>query len=456
MNIFDYLRENGIEPKEVSSTGEHSSSCPACGGDDRFCSWDDHFFCRQCHPGRGDLIDLIRLVEGVDFKTACQIAGRPLTAGFKREGRSPARQTLKLIAPPPTTWQKVAAKLIDRAHAELLSNKTVLSWLESERFISLDTVKCFRVGWNPANKYEPRRSWGLPEELNDKGKPKTVFIPAGLVIPCHDSKGRLSRIKIRRPEGEPRYILLPGSNTSPAFFGQSAPAHIVVESELDAILLWQEAGSIVTPIATGGVSFRPDQATVEVMAAGNVSLVSLDSDEVGKQATNLLPWKNALANFQPHPIPARYGKDHTDARRSGMNLKAWVMAGLINRRQTNEPSKITRPKATTDLEAQQATENVSDDSESDQHKINASQAEELQSLPLSKIDTTESEVLIIEATRLLGFVGEADRYQLDRALNTLDTCKVGTDDYNFALSVLAAAIEDAAAYLPKSKRRLAA
>lgn len=456
MNILDYLRENGIEPKEVSSTGEHSSSCPACGGDDRFCSWDDHFFCRQCHPGRGDLIDLIRLVEGVDFKTACQIAGRPLTAGFKRENRSPARQTLKLIEPPPVTWQASAEKLVIRAHAELLSNKKVLSWLESERFISLDTVKCFRIGWNPANKYEPRKSWGLPEELNDKSKPKTVFIPAGLVIPCHNSQGRLSRVKIRRPEGEPRYILLPGSNTAPAFFGQSVTAHIVVESELDAILLWQEAGSIVAPIATGGVSFRPDQVTVEVMAAGKVSLISLDSDEAGKRATNLLPWKNALANFQPHPIPARYGKDHTEAYRSGMNLKVWIMAGLTHRRRTNEPPKKTRPKLTTDLEDHHAIESSLCDHEPYRHKANASKATESQSSPVSEIDTTESEVLIIEAARLLSFVGEADRIEIDRALNTLDICRAGSDDFDFALSVLRSVTEDAASHLSGKRERAAA
>lgn len=66
-------------------------------------------------------------------------------------------------------------------------------------------------------------------------------------------------------------------------------------------------------------------------------------------------------------------------------------------------------------------------------------------------DQAESELLITEAVRLVGLAGEADRYQLNRALNTLDTCKAGTDDYNFALSVLAAAIEDAAANLHKNK-----
>ena len=60
----------------------------------------------------------------------------------------------------------------------------------------------------------------------------------------------------------------------------------------------------------------------------------------------------------------------------------------------------------------------------------------------------QAEYLIIEAVRLQSIAGAADREELERALNTLDFCQVDTDDYSFALSVLAAAVEDAAARLP--------
>jgi len=41
MTILDLLEQDGIEPKKVASThgGEYSSSCPLCGGEDRFRYW---------------------------------------------------------------------------------------------------------------------------------------------------------------------------------------------------------------------------------------------------------------------------------------------------------------------------------------------------------------------------------------------------------------------------------
>ena len=90
------------------------------------------------------------------------------------------------------------------------------------------------------------------------------------------------------------------------------------------------------------------------------------------------------------------------------------------------------------------------------HKASASKATESQSSPVSEIDTTESEVLIIEAARLLSFVGEADRIEIDRALNTLDICRAVSDDFDFALSVLRSVTEDAASHLSGKRERAAA
>lgn len=326
MNVIDYLRTKNIEPKLVTSNGEHASPCPACGGRDRFRSWPDRFFCRGCRQNGGDIIDLIMMVEGVNFKTARDISGKTI-ALRQNYASSPARLTLKQIELPTITWQNAAADFVERSHQALLKNDLVLSWLKSERLIKLETVKRFKLGWNAATTYASRQVWGLPEQINTEiGRPKAVWLPPGLVIPCHGIAGQLTRLKIRQPKDTPRYVLIPGSSIAPAAFGSSIQAHIVVESELDAVLLWQEAGDLVTPVAVGGVAMRPDKTTVEAMAAGAVALLSFDSDDAGKEKKNLLPWKEALNNFCLHPIPPRYGKDHTEAARSGMNLRTWVWA----------------------------------------------------------------------------------------------------------------------------------
>jgi hypothetical protein len=58
------------------------------------------------------------------------------------------------------------------------------------------------------------------------------------------------------------------------------------------------------------------------------------------------------------------------------------------------------------------------------------------------------QALITEAVRLLSVSSEPDRQEIERALNTLDFCQIDTDDYYFALSVLAALVEDARSNSP--------
>lgn len=552
MNILDYLRSKGIEPKQVTASGEHASPCPACGGNDRFVSKPDtdRWFCRGCSPKGGDLIDLVKLVEGVDYKEACRITGA-IPAVRQPKPFIPAVQSLKQIEPPPATWQKAAADFVERSHQALLKNEPVLSWLKSERLITLDTVKRFKLGWNAATVYATRQAWGLPEQINPKtDKPSKVWLPVGLVIPCHDIKDRLIRLKIRRPEADPRYVLIPGSSTVPALFGQIGPAFVVVESELDAVLLFQEAGDLVAPIAAGGVSIKPDRATVEAMAAGLVAFVCFDNDEAGRDSKKFVPWRNALPNYYLLPIPAKYGgKDPTEATRFGFSLRNWVAAGLITYQekrslQTESPAAETirddrKPSdrnASAPVTAEsQATQAQSAESENTGQSNNYGQtiktsksaanpdafaaavraielaeladeadvrligdlldaldffqaqadrdglqfAVETLTLTITEIEKRlaadkardvftarepatviagqrpEDLIMIVKAVEVAERSSEADREEISRALNALDTCKAGTDDYDFALSVLAAAVEASSARLPKVQNRAA-
>jgi len=466
MNILEFLQSEGISTR-AKNQSEYSSPCPVCGGNDRFSSWPERnrWYCRGCNKA-GDLIELVQSCKALSFPEACRFIGedhRINNCGgsngshkdAKRESRNPLRWQPEPVKVASHKWLDKAKALIDWSHQQLLRNPEQLNWLQTKRGINLETVKRFKLGWNPRDLFRERKGWGLSEELSQKtGKPKKLFIPAGLVIPGRDSVGSINLVKIRRmspPEGQAKYYFLPGGIVAPCFFGDNLSSLIVVESELDAVLLAQESGGILSAVSTGSATNRPDSKSFEILSQADHLIISLDNDDAGAKA-GVNFWPDTFSNAESWFIPPKYGKDHTAAFLSGFPLGGWLKG--IMKKQADESAQI-------DSQACQGIENDASDSESVGAKINTMAATESQNLPLSEASTSrnnlsESELMITEAVRLAGLSGEADQYQLDRALNTLDTCKVGTDDYNFALSVLAAAIEDAAAHLPKSKRRLAA
>jgi hypothetical protein len=85
------LRGNGIE---------RAGPCPVCGGDDRF-SINTHkqvFFCRGC-GGKGDVIDLVELLDGTDFAHAVEtLAGAPPPQSNGKNEKGPnAREVVVAI-----------------------------------------------------------------------------------------------------------------------------------------------------------------------------------------------------------------------------------------------------------------------------------------------------------------------------------------------------------------------
>ena len=99
---------------------EQYGPCPKCQGDDRLHVTPDWFFCRRCHPERGDCIEFIQWLKGLDFKTACEwlsngnlsiLAG---SSAAKRVARSRTRLT-----PPPDQWRTRAFEFVKDAKEQL-------------------------------------------------------------------------------------------------------------------------------------------------------------------------------------------------------------------------------------------------------------------------------------------------------------------------------------------------
>lgn len=118
----------------------------------------------------------------------------------------------------------------------------------------------FPLGCILFDQWEPAPEWGLEEVLKDDGKAKKLWFPIGHVIPLCTGD-QILRVRIRRPKsaGDPRYYLQRGSDTRAMILGTEKPVSIIVESELDALLLHQEAGDLVNVVALGSAQSRVDQ-----------------------------------------------------------------------------------------------------------------------------------------------------------------------------------------------------
>jgi len=335
MNVLD-LAQKRVKLRKVSGTngGEWQGPCPACGGTDRFHVWprqskDGSYWCRQC--GRaGDNIQFLRDFEGMTFKEACDfltidIPDRsdrvtPSQPGRERPGFTPAEHL-----PPADIWQEKAENLTARSREQLMKNAGVLAWL-ADRGIDRTAADNYCLGWNPGDNgkdlYRARKAWGLPEIRKDNGRLKALWIPRGLVIPLIID-GVILRIRIRRPDGEPRYYVIPGSSSHTMLLEEGRRAFVVVESELDAIAV-AAGNTLAGSVAVGTSHGKPDAHTFDILKRSLQILVSLDFDKAGANAMTW--WRDHFDRCDRWPVPV--GKDPGDAFRMGTDLEQWIKTGL--------------------------------------------------------------------------------------------------------------------------------
>ncbi|NLE58556.1 MAG: hypothetical protein GX616_09370, partial [Planctomycetes bacterium] len=106
---------------ETNGGREQSGPCPQCGGDDRFHVTQDWFFCRQCHPKRGDALEFVQwLGLAGDFRSAREyLAGStliPSPAARSAVQRTPEAKSRATGWRDPA-WQSDARAILARAQA---------------------------------------------------------------------------------------------------------------------------------------------------------------------------------------------------------------------------------------------------------------------------------------------------------------------------------------------------
>ena len=338
MNVLDLAQEIGLQPKKASLTngGEYKSSCPKCqAGKDRFCIWPNRdvngrYWCRQCNC-RGDAIQFCRDFLGLSYGEAChKLQMTPRHNSAPKKGYCPFRKKkfIPSIAQPTSeVWKMKAAQFIADAHKQLLATHDALQ-LVYRRGFTLETIKQFQLGWNPEDIFDSRLDWGLPSEINDKGKERKQWLPKGIVIPGFVT-GEPVQLKIRRTgwtldDDLPKYVEVSGGSQRPFVFGDLTKPVIIMESELDGILVQQFAQDLCCCLALGGVVKRPDLAIHELLSRAPLILLSLDFDEAGKKHHSF--WMSIYPNLKPWP--ASVGKSPGDSYLLGIDLFSWVKAGL--------------------------------------------------------------------------------------------------------------------------------
>lgn len=357
MNVLDLLENYSLEyrPKRVSANkgGEYHSSCPGCGGEDRFHVWPEQkdnqgtYWCRQCEKA-GDAIQFLIDFEGCTFPEACQRLGQD--PGEKRiepvrpaqPGKTRSNWTPKTYQSPADLWREKAEKMVAWCHDQLMGNQEQIKYL-ADRGINQQTIQAARLGWNPKNQWRPRESWGLETIYKNNGQKKKLWLPMGLLIPHMDSHGRVCRIKIRRPAPrdpeKPKYYVIPGSFMGSMILGNpDRKAWLIIEAELDALAIWQAAGDLVTVCSLGSSSTRPDAPTTEAMKKTLCILDALDYDAAGAKEEKF--WSENFGE-QRERWPVPQGKDPGEAYQAGVDLREWVLAGLPPRWKIG-PSRLVR------------------------------------------------------------------------------------------------------------------
>ncbi len=318
------------------------------------------FHCYGCQAD-GDAIAFLMKVKGIGFQDALrELAAR---AGVSIEISSPGpvfnrpltipERRKEIFTPRPLdlpneTWREHAVKFLIECHLELVGNKAALRYLES-RGITREMAERHALGWNPGrggkDLYRPRAAWGLPEG----GRPRKIWLPVGLVIPAYRDHA-LARLRIRRPAGSPKYVIVAGS-TAPVMMlpprregweNREPPSvWLVVESELDAVLC-AACQDTVGVIALGSVGVRPDAEAHAVLREAARILLAIDFDEAGKRAAAW--WLRTYP--QVRLWPSIKGKDPGEDFQRGVDIRAWIEAGLPaafryeGKRETNFPGFI--------------------------------------------------------------------------------------------------------------------
>lgn len=319
--------------------GEWKGPCPFCGGKDRFRvqpNWKGgHFACRQCEV-TGDAISFVRQLHGLSFGDAVRYLNGGTVSGIRIVPRPV--MTGKVKEPQPqqdkTLWLKRTEAFVEESTKCLWgpTGKAGLTYLR-ERKLSDDTIRRWKLGFNPKWRTYSEKAWGLGE-----GEFK---VGPGIVVPCFRD-GHFAYVRIRKfKDGKPvsseekdknLFLTMPDELKPPGLYilGQEIATRpcVMVEGQLDALTIWQEAGELVNIVAIGSTEGCRDAISLTTLAQPPLLLVALDADDEkperpGEEAARW--WLDRLPNAKRRK--AWWG-DANSMLQDGASVRLWVELGV--------------------------------------------------------------------------------------------------------------------------------
>lgn len=267
----------------------------------------DSWHCFGC-PEHGDVIDWLMKRDGLSFADACQ----QLSAGNLSNIKGGHMSSMSLPEPPASDWQDIAMDA-GLACVETLwapEGAVILTWLQA-RGLWDDTIRRAALGFHTTD-----------------GQLCGVYVPKGITIPWWISaSSTLWALKIRRMEGDPKYIQVKGG--SPGLYGaDTLTGHdivVICEGEFDTLLLQQYVGDLIGVCTFGGATSHDVIGWLPWLIGCKQVLVATDNDSAGEDAWKF--WKRTTKRAR-RLLPPGGCKDVTDAHMTGHNLRAWIMAAL--------------------------------------------------------------------------------------------------------------------------------
>lgn len=251
MTALEYIQGKGLE-YQLQAGQIVLKSCPFCGDRKEHFYMDQDegaFYCHKCQE-RGNLVTLQKHFG--DFRDGHRI----------NKPRQTHQEAVREAFPDKNERSTVPdEKKALEAHQRLLNDPAALDYVTSDRGISTETVKVFRIGL----------------QIDQDGS-------RWLTIP-HYKSGKLVNIKFRSlPPAEKAFRRVPNCR-SILFNGDALEAHkdeiIIAEGEIDALTLLDRGIRNVVGATTGAGSFDP--AWIDQLHAVKKIILFYDPDAPGQK-----------------------------------------------------------------------------------------------------------------------------------------------------------------------------
>ncbi len=332
MNILEAYSSLGYSYKHKHGTEYGAAICPFCGeGTDRVIMWLDdktpngRYFCRRCRTSCYSPEIFLQYVD--ENRTADADSSKP---GSNKSWASFAPRRSSIVRPVAFDPITNGGYLYMVQEAPKKMSPLAVNYLKS-RGITTETAKKLGLGFFPENRtYTPIIYHGVVPRL-----------PIGIVIP-NKREGSLYSVKVRCLDNfsSAKYQVLACCKQMPYVLKGSERKNLpvlITESELDAILLWQELQDRFSYyIALGSSNNGPNDSYVRNILGNAASVLFVpDNDEAGFAA--YAEWKQAFSKIRLAQLPI--GKDPTEAYLRGFDFTAWAKGLRFEKGVTDKPAK---------------------------------------------------------------------------------------------------------------------